>query len=141
LRFSGKKFSLKFCSEIGSQPFAKNTLCPSHILRGLLKNTAFYTANPTDTPRGPGARPKPPREDSDGGVATTSRYDLAQALRLEPNRVDPLVMRHLQRCCSNCDSKQLCVHELEDKPKGATWPKYCPNEQTIKALMDHAQAG
>jgi len=64
-----------------------------------------------------------------------------ETLRLEPSRVDPSVMRDLQRCCSNCDSKQLCVHELEDKPKGATWPKYCPNEQTIKALMDHAQAG
>jgi hypothetical protein len=43
-------------------------------------------------------------------------------------------MRDLQRCCSNCDSKQLCAHELEDKPKGASWPKYCPNEQTIAAL-------
>src|SRR5437588_468031 len=31
-------------------------------------------------------------------------------------------------------SKQLCAHELEDKPKDATWPKYCPNEQTIEAL-------
>jgi hypothetical protein len=49
--------------------------------------------------------------------------------------VDPSVMRDLQRCCSNCDSKQLCVHELEDKPKGAIWPKYCSNEQTIEALM------
>jgi hypothetical protein len=37
------------------------------------------------------------------------------------------------RCCSNCDSKQLCVHELDDKPKGAIWPKYCP--KTIEALM------
>jgi hypothetical protein len=61
-----------------------------------------------------------------------------EALRLEPRRVDPLVMRDLQRCCSNCDSKQLCAHELEDKPKDATWPKYCPNEQTIEALMDQA---
>jgi hypothetical protein len=61
-----------------------------------------------------------------------------ETLRLEPSRVDPSVMRDLQRCCSNCDSKQLCVHELEDKPKGATWPKYCPNEQTIKALMNQA---
>jgi hypothetical protein len=25
--------------------------------------------------------------------------------------------------------------QLEDKPKGAIWPKYCPNEQTIEALM------
>ena len=57
-----------------------------------------------------------------------------ETLRLDPTSVDPEVMRDLQRCCSNCDSKQLCAHELEDKPKGASWPKYCPNEQTIAAL-------
>ena len=57
-----------------------------------------------------------------------------EALRLDPTSVDPAVMRDLQRCCSNCDTKQLCAHELEDKPKVASWPKYCPNEQTIAAL-------
>jgi hypothetical protein len=57
-----------------------------------------------------------------------------ETLRLDPTSVDPAVMRDLQRCCSNCDGKQLCAHELEDKPKGASWPKYCPNEQTIAAL-------
>jgi hypothetical protein len=31
--------------------------------------------------------------------------------------VDPALMRDLQRCCSMCDSKQLCVHELEDSQK------------------------
>ena len=57
-----------------------------------------------------------------------------ETLRLDPTNVDPVLMRDLQRCCSNCDSKQLCAHELEDKPKGASWPKYCPNEATIAAL-------
>jgi hypothetical protein len=57
-----------------------------------------------------------------------------ETLRLDPTSVDPAVMRDLQRCCSNCDSKVLCAHELEDKPRDATWPKYCPNEQTISAL-------
>jgi Family of unknown function (DUF6455) len=57
-----------------------------------------------------------------------------ETLRLDPASFDPAVMHDLQRCCSNCDSKQLCAHELEDKPKGASWPKYCPNEQTIVAL-------
>jgi hypothetical protein len=55
-------------------------------------------------------------------------------LRLDPTSVDPAVMRDLQRCCSHCDTKQLCAHELEDKPKVASWPKYCPNEQTITAI-------
>ena len=57
-----------------------------------------------------------------------------ETLRLDPTSVDPALMRDLQRCCSNCDSKPLCAHELEDKPKGASWPKYCPNEDTIAAL-------
>jgi hypothetical protein len=57
-----------------------------------------------------------------------------ETLRLDPTSVDPAVMRDLQRCCSNCGSKLLCEYELEDKPKDASWPKYCPNEQTIAAL-------
>jgi hypothetical protein len=57
-----------------------------------------------------------------------------ESLRLDPTSIDPAVMRDLQRCCSNCNSKQMCVHELEDQPKVASWPKYCPNELTIAAL-------
>jgi hypothetical protein len=57
-----------------------------------------------------------------------------ETLRLDPTSVDPALMRDLQRCCSNCDSKQLCAHELEDKPRAASWPKYCPNEETIAAI-------
>ena len=61
-------------------------------------------------------------------------YRRLESLRLNPASVDPAVMRDLQRCCSTCDSKQLCAHELEDKPKGARWPTYCPNEDTIAAI-------
>jgi hypothetical protein len=61
-------------------------------------------------------------------------YRRMEQLRLDRNHVDIAVLRDLQRCCSNCDLKLLCAHELEDKPKGAVWPKYCPNEQTLVAL-------
>jgi len=61
-------------------------------------------------------------------------YRRMEQLQLDRNHVDIAVLRDLQRCCSNCDLKQLCAHELEDKPKGACWPKYCPNEQTLVAL-------
>jgi hypothetical protein len=61
-------------------------------------------------------------------------YRRLETLRLDPTSVDPAVMRDLQRCCSNCGSKLLCAHELEDKPKDASWPKYCPNKHTIAAL-------
>lgn len=57
---------------------------------------------------------------------------------LDPNRVDPWVMRDLQRCCSLCRDKGLCIHELEDQPREPTWPAYCPNEQTLDALNDQA---
>jgi len=56
-------------------------------------------------------------------------------LRIDPARIEPAVMRDLQRCCSQCGVKTLCEHELEDRPKAAAWPKYCPNEQTIDALV------
>jgi uncharacterized protein YjiS (DUF1127 family) len=59
-----------------------------------------------------------------------------KTIGLEPSQVDVAVMRDLQRCCSICTQKGLCIHELEDKPRGATWPKYCPNEQTLTALTD-----
>jgi hypothetical protein len=56
------------------------------------------------------------------------------SLNLDPSSVEPAVMRDLQRCCANCRSKALCEHELEDRPKEARWPKYCPNELTIGVL-------
>jgi hypothetical protein len=61
-------------------------------------------------------------------------YRRLESIRLDPTSVDRVVMRDLQRCCSNCDSKPLCAHELEDKPLTASWPKYCPNQETLDAL-------
>jgi hypothetical protein len=55
-------------------------------------------------------------------------------LKIDPVAVEPAVMRDLQRCCSQCRDKVLCEHELDDHPRSAEWPKYCPNEQTIDAL-------
>lgn len=49
--------------------------------------------------------------------------------------VDPILLRDMQRCCSQCDSKRRCAYELENKPKAAAWPSYCPNEQTMAALV------
>jgi hypothetical protein len=68
-------------------------------------------------------------------------YRRLETLRLDPTSIDPALMRDLQCCCSICGSKQLCAHELEDKPKSANWPKYCPNEYTIAALTKNSSAG
>ncbi len=59
-----------------------------------------------------------------------------QTIGLDPSVVDLAVLRDLQRCCSNCIDKVRCVHELEDKPRDPTWPKYCPNEHTLAALTE-----
>ena len=66
-------------------------------------------------------------------------YRRMDQLQLDRDHVDIAVLRDLQRCCAKCDLKQLCAHELEDKPKGAVWPKYCPNEQTLVALTIEAK--
>ena len=70
-------------------------------------------------------------EDKDAAGLLVRRME---TLGLDPARVDPTVMHDLQRCCSKCLDKGLCVHELEDHPREPTWPKYCPNEQTLAAL-------
>jgi hypothetical protein len=57
-----------------------------------------------------------------------------KTLGLDPRRVNPAVMHDLQRCCSECTHKGLCIHELEDRPREATWPDYCPNKLTLAAL-------
>ena len=62
-----------------------------------------------------------------------------ETLRLDPAQVDGAVMRDLQRCCSRCKDKVLCVHELEDRPREAMWPKYCPNEQTLAAITEEQE--
>jgi hypothetical protein len=59
-----------------------------------------------------------------------------ETLRLDPAQIDSAVMRDLQRCCSMCKDKVLCAHELEDRPREAMWPKYCPNEQILAALTE-----
>jgi hypothetical protein len=79
---------------------------------------------------------------ADLAVLTSEDEDSAQLMerRLADNgidikTIDPVVLRDMQRCCSQCESKEQCEHELEDKPKSAAWPSYCPNEQTMKALI------
>jgi uncharacterized protein DUF6455 len=61
-------------------------------------------------------------------------YRRMKTIGLDPAGVDSAVMRDLQRGCSKCIDKGLCVHELEDRPREPTWPQYCPNEQTLDAL-------
>ena len=68
------------------------------------------------------------------GDAAALLYRRLEEAGIDFKSIDPVVLRDMQRCCSLCDSKAQCAHELEDKPKAAGWPEYCPNRQTIDAL-------
>lgn len=43
------------------------------------------------------------------------------------------VLRDLRRVCSRCSSKARCARDLKHE-RQATPAKYCPNEQTLRAL-------
>lgn len=48
------------------------------------------------------------------------------------------VLRDLRRVCSQCASKARCARDL-NHARQATPAKYCPNEQTLRALAQDVQ--
>ncbi len=61
-------------------------------------------------------------------------YRRLEQVGIDLKSIDPNMLRDMQRCCSFCDSKARCEHDLDHRPKAANWPDYCPNQQTIEAL-------
>ncbi len=49
------------------------------------------------------------------------------------------VLRDLRRVCSQCRSKARCARDLRHGRR-VTPGKYCPNEQTLRALADEVRA-
>lgn len=70
------------------------------------------------------------------GDAAALLYRRLKLADMDASKIDPAVMRDLQRCCTLCEVKKQCVHDLQDNPKPASWPQYCPNQPTIEALTD-----
>ncbi|MET0277964.1 MAG: DUF6455 family protein [Pseudorhodoplanes sp.] len=68
------------------------------------------------------------------GDSASLLYRRLEQAGIDFKTLDQAVLRDMQRCCTLCDSKSQCSHELEDHPKAASWPQYCPNRQTIEAL-------
>jgi len=70
------------------------------------------------------------------GDSAALLYRRLEQAGIDFKTIEPMVMRDLQRCCSMCEAKTQCTHDLEDKPqaKAASWPPYCPNRGTIEAL-------
>jgi hypothetical protein len=48
------------------------------------------------------------------------------------------VLRDLRRVCCQCSSKARCARDLNHE-RQASPAKYCPNEQTLRALADDVQ--
>ncbi|MFN3348955.1 MAG: DUF6455 family protein [Pseudorhodoplanes sp.] len=68
------------------------------------------------------------------GDSAALLYRRLEQAGIDMKTIEPAVLRDMQRCCSFCDSKAQCTHELDDAPKTASWPAYCPNRMTIEAL-------
>lgn len=60
---------------------------------------------------------------------------LLVVLQFDPGKIDPALMRDLERCCANCLNKRQCAHDLDTQIKPAAWPSYCLNSDTLKARM------
>jgi hypothetical protein len=49
-------------------------------------------------------------------------------------RVEPMVMRDMERVCSVCEQKRKCAHELATGKAVEHYADFCPNAATLKAL-------
>jgi hypothetical protein len=61
-----------------------------------------------------------------------------RALGFDPaaiNADETAVMRDLQRCCSGCSSKTRCAGDLDAGVTRGAWRQYCPNAETLAALL------
>jgi hypothetical protein len=61
-----------------------------------------------------------------------------RALGFDPDAInadETAVMRDLQRCCSACSSKARCAGELDAGVTRGAWRQYCPNAETLVALL------
>lgn len=55
----------------------------------------------------------------------------------EVSAAEPAVFRDLQRVCSLCASKGQCDHDLLEGHTDI--PDYCPNRDTLRALVEERQ--
>jgi hypothetical protein len=55
-------------------------------------------------------------------------------------RVEPQVLRDLERVCTLCGNKRKCEYDLTISPAKPAWTEYCPNAPTIGALMAERSA-
>jgi hypothetical protein len=64
---------------------------------------------------------------------------MMRALRLDPEairRVEPMVMRDLERVCALCEHKRKCAHELTAGKAAEDYAAFCPNADTLGAMVE-----
>src|SRR5262245_33040394 len=56
-------------------------------------------------------------------------------------RVEPQVVRDLERVCTLCASKRRCSRDFAKDRSPSSWQAYCPNTMTLKALVAERPGG
>jgi hypothetical protein len=77
-----------------------------------------------------------------GGHAVDLLRRRMLALELDPHEMalsDPALLRHLQRCCALCESREDCALDLARASIGQSWPDdwcdYCENAAALEMLI------
>jgi hypothetical protein len=71
----------------------------------------------------------------DAAGLLSRRLEQVNLDRAELARVEPQVLRDLERVCTLCGSKRKCEHDLTIHPSHPAWTEYCPNATTLSALI------
>jgi hypothetical protein len=74
------------------------------------------------------------RHAPDAAALLEKRLDGFGLSRAEVAKRSPTELRDMERLCTLCHSKKRCARDLAAAPNGRSWYRYCPNEQTLRAL-------
>jgi len=69
------------------------------------------------------------------GVALHRLLDILHLDRQEIARKEPEAYRDLIRVCMQCANSKQCKRGFERSNPPKTWPDYCPNAVTLRALL------
>ena len=87
--------------------------------------------------RGGGAsRPRRQMAGFSGSAFPADAADQARCAKIV--RVEPQVVRDLERVCTLCASKRRCSRDFAKGRSASSWQAYCPNTMTLRALTADA---
>ena len=73
-----------------------------------------------------------------GPDAARELYDRLAALRFDRQSIEPVLMRDLERVCTQCDAKRRCRSDLA-RGSVSLRDAYCPNDGTLAALAQQGR--